>query len=525
MSSVVAGDDDVGQDLIFNSNPAVNGASTRVFSLRPGYCPVGAAESGAEGTSDDAIDARVDLTMDLGIVAPAGTGFAASELIRRYIVTGGFVANVPAGATTFALWSQDSTIGGAKDDPDQDGMPNLLEYALGTDPTTPLQPNNFSLTHDANTGSLTALLTQPSATHYDLIVSLETLTDITQAGNASAWKKLSMAAAVTINADGTLTRSYSNLENLLIFKGLNSGFLRLHVDLDANRDGIPEATVTSAIQGWGRQTFATGSRTFSMPLLNASSFTGQVSAVSSNEITLQYILTSLPAGSLYLDVLDGPLAGQRFDIDSTSSSGNTLVLQNAAQSYAGLVNAHISIRVHHTLAELLPPAVFSSADRVLFFDPAVSNYTTYTNSSGSWLNDVLSMNARPFAAHEAAMLQVRGSGTVLMFTGEVRQTKFVTPLVAGTQLIASTGWPVVTPAPVTGLSSGLTPESADRFRIWDGDTTPSASDYTGYYLDGSTSPPAWLPQNAPAPDAYLFPFHGFFLIRTAPLQLNQTQPW
>ena len=525
MSSVVAGDDDVGQDLIFNSNPAVNGASTRVFSLRPGYCPVGAAESGAEGTSDDAIDARVDLTMDLGIVAPAGTGFAASELIRRYIVTGGFVANVPAGATTFALWSQDSTIGGATDDPDQDGMPNLLEYALGTDPTTPLQPNRFSLTHDATTGSLTALLTQPSATHYDLIVSLETLSDITQAGNASAWKKLTMAVATTINADGTLTRAYSNLENLLVFKGLNSGFLRLHVDLDANRDGVPEATVTSAIQGWGRQTFATGSRTFSMPLLNASSFTGQVSAVSSNEITLQYILTTLPAGSLYLDVLDGPLAGQRFDIDSTSSSGNTLVLQNAAQSYAGLVNAHISIRVHHTLAELLPPAAFSSTDRILFFDPAVSNYTTYTNSSGSWLNDVLSMNARPFAAHEAAMLQVRGSGTVLMFTGEVRQTKFVTPLVAGTQLIASTAWPVVTPAPVTGLSSGLTPDSADRFRIWDGDTTPSASDYTGYYLDGSTTPPAWLPQNAPAPDAYLFPFHGYFLIRTAPLQLNQTQPW
>ncbi len=526
MSTVVLpADDDVGQDLIYNSNPAVNGASTRVFSLRPGYCPVGAAESGAEGNSDDAIDARVDLTMDLGIVAPSGTGFAASELIRRYIVTGGFVANVPAGATTFALWSQDSTIGGATDDPDQDGMPNLLEYALGTDPTTPLQPNHFSLTHDATTGSLTALLTQPSATHYDLIISLETLTDITQAGNASAWKKLTMAVASTINADGTITRAYSNLENLLVFQGLDSGFLRLNVGLDANRDGIPEATVTSAIQGWGHQTFATGSRTFSMPLLNASSFTGQVSAVSSNQITLQYILTTLPAGSLYLDVLDGPLAGQRFDIDATSSSGNTLVLQNTSQSYAGLVNAHISIRVHHTLAELLPPAAFSNSDRVLFFDPSVSNYTTYTNSSGTWLNDVLSMNARPFAAHEAAMLQVRGSGTALMFTGEVRQTKFVTPLVAGTQLIASTPWPVVTPAPVTGLSSGLTPDSADRFRIWDGDTTPSASDYTGYYLDGSTTPPAWLPQNAPAPDAYLFPFHGYFLIRTAPLQLNQTQPW
>ena len=113
MSSVIAGDDNVGQDLIFNNSPAVNGASTGLFTLRPGFCPVGAAESGAEGSTDDATDASVDLTRDLGIVAPAGTGFAASTAIRRYIITGGFTASVLPGATTFALWSQDGTIGGA----------------------------------------------------------------------------------------------------------------------------------------------------------------------------------------------------------------------------------------------------------------------------------------------------------------------------------------------------------------------------------------------------------------------------
>jgi hypothetical protein len=523
MPTVVAGDDDVGQDLIFNNNPAVNGASTAVFTLRPGFCPVGTAESGMEGTIDDAIDARVDLTRDLGVVAPAGTGFAASDAIRRYIITGGFTASVLPGASTFATWSQGSDIGGATADPDEDGLPNLLEYALGTDPASPLQSNRFSLTHDASTGTLIALLTQPTATHDDLIITLETLTDLSKATDASAWKKLTMASTTTINADGTLTRSYSNLEKLLVFKGLDAGCIRLHVDLDANRDGVPEATVTSAIQGWGRQFFATGSRTFSMPLLNSAFFTGRVVSVSANELMLPAILT-LPAGSLYLEVLDGPLAGQRFEIDATSSSGNTVVLQSTSQSYAGLANAHISIRVHHTLAELLPPAAFGSDDRVLFFDSTASNYTTLTNSSGYWLSEVLSMNARPFAAHEAALVQIRGSGTALMFTGEVRLTSFVTPLVAGTQLIAP-GWPVLTPAPVTGLTSGLSPDSADRFRIWDGDLTPGASDYTGYYLDATTTPPAWLPQTTPAPAATIQPFHGFFLIRTAPLPLNQLPPW
>ena len=523
MSSVVAGDDDVGQDLLFNNSPAVNGASTGLFTLRPGFCPVGAAESGAEGSTDDSMDASIDLTRDLGIVAPAGTGFAASTTIRRYIVTGGFTASVLPGASTFATWSQDSNIGGATADPDEDGIANLLEYALGTDPASPLQPNRFALTHDATTGTLIALLTLPSATHDDLIISLETLTDLSKAADASAWKKLTMAVTTTLNADGTLTRSYSNLEKLLVFKGLDAGYIRLHVDLDANRDGVPEATVTSGIQGWSRQSFAPGSRTFSMPLLNAAFFTGRVGAVSANEVMLQAIIT-LPAGSFYLETLDGPLAGQRFDIDATSSSGNTVVLQNTSQSYAGLANARISIRQHHTLGELLPSAAFSSEDRVLFFDPAASNYTTLTNSNGYWLSDVLSMNARPFAAHEAAMVQVRGAGNTLMFTGEVRLTNYVTPLVAGTQLVAP-GWPVATPAPVNGLSSGLTPDAADRFRLWDGDTTPDASSYTGYYLDGTTTPPAWLPQTTPAPAANVQPFHGFFLIRTAPLHLNQAAPW
>jgi hypothetical protein len=260
-----------------------------------------------------------------------------------------------------------------------------------------------------------------------------------------------------------------------------------------------------------------------MPLLNAAFFTGRAVSVSANEIMLPAIIT-LPAGSFYLEALDGPLAGQRFDIDSTSSSGNTVVLQNTSQSYAGIANARICIRQHHTLGELLPSTAFSSKDRVLFFDPAASNYTTLTNSNGYWLSDVLNMNARPFAAHEAAMVQVRGAGNALMFTGEVRLTNYVTPLVAGTQLVAP-GWPVATPAPVNGLTSGLTPDAADRFRLWDGDTTPDASSYTGYYLDGTTTPPTWLPQTTPAPAAIAQPFRGFFLIRSAPLQLNQTAPW
>ena len=523
MSTVVAGDDDAGQDLLFNSEPAVNGVSTAVFSLRPGQCPSGAAESGGEGTIDDEIDGRVDLTRDLGVIAPAGTGFAASERIRRHLITGGFTATVLQGASTFAIWSQDGSIGSATDDPDEDGLANLLEYALGTDPVNPLHPQRFTLTQDS-AGGIVALLTQPVTTRDDIIVKLETLTDLTQAADPAAWKRLSIAATTTFNGDDTLTRQYASLEKLLVFKGLDAGFVRLKIELDANRDGVPEAAVTSAIHAWSRQTFATGTRTFSMPLLKPAVFTGRVRSVSGKEIVLPYILT-LPAGSHYLEVVDGTLAGQRFEIDATASSGNTLVLQAAAPSFAALADARVIVRPHNTLGEVLHPAAFTAEDRVLFFDNATNNFTTLTHGGDDWLNDILGMNARPFAAHEAALVQVRGPGTILTFTGVVRASNFATPLASGTQLIAP-GWPTSIAAPVEGLRSGPTPETADRLRLWNGDTTPESSGYTSYYLDSTTTPPSWQSQTGePAAAPFQNAFHGLFLIRETPLWLHQNAPW
>jgi hypothetical protein len=123
MSVAVPGDDNVGQDLLFNNNPAVNGASSAVFTLRPGLCPVGSAEPGGEGTLDDAIDGRVDLTRDLGVIAPAGSGFAAGERARRWLVMDGTSGSVQTNANTFATWSQTHALGGPNDDADEDGPP------------------------------------------------------------------------------------------------------------------------------------------------------------------------------------------------------------------------------------------------------------------------------------------------------------------------------------------------------------------------------------------------------------------
>jgi hypothetical protein len=521
MPAVVAGDDDVGQDLVSNNNPAVNGASTAVFTLRPGMCPVGAAESGGEGTIDDAMDARVDLTRDLGVVAPAGSGFASSERIRRHIITGGFTASVLPGAATFATWAQDGAIGGPSADPDEDGIPNLIEYALGTDPTSPLHAQRFALTVEKSTGSIVAHITQEVTTHDDVAIRIESLTDLTKAADPAAWKRVSVAPTTTINSDSSMTRHYANLEKLLVFKGLDTGFLRLTIELDADRDGTVEASASSAIHAWSRQTFATGTRTFSMPLLQAPTHTGRIASVSGQELVFPSFIT-LPSGSHYLDVIDGPYAGQRFEIDSQASYGNTIVLQTIAPLLAG---SRVTIRPHHTLAELLPPASFGAEDRVLFFDNATNNFSTLASDSADWLDGAVNMNARPFAPHEAAMVKVTTAGTTILFTGEVRANNFVTPLNPGAQLIAP-GWPTATAAPVTGLRSGPAPENADRLRLWNGDLTPGANDYTSYYLDNNGTTPSWKPQTAPpAPAPQPNAFHGLFLIREQPLLMNQEAPW
>jgi hypothetical protein len=333
-----------------------------------------------------------------------------------------------------------------------------------------------------------------------------------------------MATTTTFNGDDTLTRHYSGLERLLVFKGRDTGFIRLNVGLDADRNGVPEASTATPAHAWSRQTFATGMRTFSMPLLKPAVFTGRVSSVLANEVMLPAILT-LPAGSLYLEALDGALAGQRFEIDSALSSGNTLVLHEDGRSLNGLTASRVVIRPHHMLAELLPLAAFTAGDRVLVFDTAINNFTPLVQNGDAWSDGVLSMNTRPFPPHEAVLVDVRGESASLFLTGEVRAADFVIPLVPGAQLTGS-GWPAARSAPVTGLRSGATSDTADRLRLWNGDIATEVVGYSGYYLDNSTNPPSWQPQDAAtAPLPPLPPFHGFFLIREEPLLLKSVVPW
>ena len=510
MAAVTLGDDDAGQDLIFNSAPTVNGASTGVFSVRPGFAPVGTAESGADGGFDDDEDDRVDLTRDLGFASPLGSGFASSSRTVRVLSTNEG-STQDSSSATLMTWSQTRKIGGPLDDPDADGSTNLLEYALGTDPLSGLGVERIRLEDVPATSRLELALTRPNSPQEDIVVSIEALTDLAAASDPSAWTRLTLPAAAAFNADGTVTRRYADIAAA---SGSDTGFVRVRVELDADRDGTSEATAFSPVLGWGRQTFAPGTRTFSMPLLRHALFTGRAAGLIGREISLPVSLT-LPAGSHYLEILDGALVGRYFEIDAAASSGAVIALtQNAPPEILG---ARIAIRTHWTLAALLPPDEFAAEDRLQLFDPATSAYTTLTLVDGTWSDDLLGMNSRPLSPQEALLVQTRDSAVVRTFTGELRLSPLPLPTAAGTRLIG-TGWPAVLTAPVTGLHADTTPELADRLRLWNGDTTPGAGGYSGFYLDDTSGTAVWRQQAAESSleTPQLPPFHGFFLIRVSP---------
>ena len=69
------GDDDVGEDGLNDSSPQANGVSTAEVFLVAGVAPTALnGETGVDNTSDDTVDAAVDLTVDFGFQDPVSVG-------------------------------------------------------------------------------------------------------------------------------------------------------------------------------------------------------------------------------------------------------------------------------------------------------------------------------------------------------------------------------------------------------------------------------------------------------------------
>ncbi|MCX6858481.1 MAG: GEVED domain-containing protein, partial [Verrucomicrobia bacterium] len=334
LTSVVAGDDNIGQDLLNATTPATTGASTAVFTLTVGTEPTGASEPGFEGNVDDAfIDSNYDFTLDLGLRSPAGVGFPLAERNRNstvMMVAQDSAASAVTAAATFSTWKTTHA------DTDADFYPQLLEYALDTDPTDGRSGAGKVTLESSITGNADALFTRPASGRADIRYDLEVSTGLT------TWSKLTATPQLSIGSDGRQIVRYPAIQNAPAFAGSMSGFVRLKVSLDADLNGTAEDTATSPVLMFSRETFPVGQRSFSMPLMKGELFVGNVTS-SGSTLTLPVAVTL--SGESFIEDLS---TGSIHEINEAASTSTQITLTDSPTTSL----TRIALRAHHTLASL-----------------------------------------------------------------------------------------------------------------------------------------------------------------------------
>ncbi len=387
---------------------------------------------------------------------------------------------------------------------DGDAYDDLAEFALGTDPASGVA---------GASGLRLAVAADTVSASYRRPIGLPGLTYVVEASSdLLAWIDVPAGlTTVTQNSDGTET---IDLAQPAAIPGLSAtrGYLRLRFNLAS-----PVAVSRTVPVGWSRTALHAGYQTFGASLLQPALFGGKVTAVNGAAGTLT-LSSPLPPGLLspdkpcFIEFVDGPAEGQRFDLDPAASTGNSIAALAAPTRNtlpalpANVTGSRITLRPHRTLGGLFDIARFAGAlnpggaDQLHFFDgQAYSIY--YALDLGSALpsqkrwalvggSPSANQGLRIVAPGVGCFVRRAGASSLSVFvTGEVRANRFVQPLVQGSNLIAE-GFPTVQSPNQRGLlaSNGFlgasSPNNADRLYLWAGETgTGNAFYNTYFYLD------------------------------------------
>lgn len=252
--------------------------------------------------------------------------------------------HAPAG--TFGAWMEGidwQGVDSAHDaDADGDGLPNLLEYALGRDPLRADGTGAGSLGRDAATGRLTLTFTRiadPALTY-----AVEASTDL------KTWTPVSVSTGAA-NVAGVVT--VTDTDSAAVGR-----FLRLLVSVN----GAPEAAA-SIPTGEVRLTLPANSDTHvGLPMVRPAVWTGRVASVDGNAIGLEgadfapSALTYAPgirSDTHYLQFLSGEAIGHHSTV--LGNAANTVTTE-FEPDLTGLIRAgdRVVIRPYWTLGTLLP---------------------------------------------------------------------------------------------------------------------------------------------------------------------------
>ncbi len=487
LEGVQVGDDNGGENGIDEPTPAVNGIFSSVVTLRSGAAPVGAAEGGIAGASDNADDANGDLTLDFGFYSLCPTTFSAFQ-------------------TAWSLGTED----GAADNPDGDIHDNLLEFALCEDPTSGVRTTlGFCVDPNPATNTYRVRFRRPAGVQ-NTTYTLEIIGDL--ADSPAGWTDVTDApSSITPNGDGTETVTYLNIEGQPGVTGTR-GFVRLRVDSTA-----PVATARTEVMGWTDYT-AENCATYSNPFLKKEIFSGTVSAGSTtlnvaDSVGSSSIYAQLdPSKCYFVEVVGGPWEGHRFEVSVPATTAITIAIDtgsgtNTLTTIPSLAGSPIVLREHFTFAELFPTsgllrgADAGSADNILAFTNGVG-WTTWfvanVSLPGIWVE-----SGDPFLQDAGDRCLPPGVGVffhrrslaALTFSpyGVVRDTAFAQPLPTGCTLVGS-AYPVAqSPASrvmttANGFTGSRDLNSSDQVQLWKGDEEPDQLCYVTSWLLHAAAP-------------------------------------
>jgi protocatechuate 3,4-dioxygenase beta subunit len=446
--------------------------------------------------------------------------------------------------STFAQWQAQNPLNGQNgpsSNPDMDGLANLVEYALGTAANSGLQPFTVFRLEENAQGGVDAVAIRRTAPRGDVTLRVQGSVHPT---TAAAWTALTTPSTITPLDGGLEEVRFANVHTASTFSGLTQGCVRLRVSLDADLNGTPEATAHSETQVFAILRFPPGQSTFSQPLVKPDLYTGVITSVTADGLTIalpdtrEDISSHLAGRPYYAHILTGAHAGQRLEMDEAQCSRSRLhVLPGHALSTlttlpSTLSGARIAVRSHYTLSQLMPAYTFtaarspSSADRIIFFaNNSFSSHwlTAGTTGAKHWsLNSDATLadtGSRVVPPGEAMLLHVRSASATRVITGTYRTAPLTLKVSAASQFIGTGAIAAQSPGSLryttgTGFTSGDTSAQADRLRLWQGDATVGATGYMNYFLHSSghwvQESDAGLVSQDAAP--FLQAFRGIFLV-------------
>jgi hypothetical protein len=483
-----------------------NGGGHLAASLGSGrlLALTGSLTKGAPGWFDVALSAAGPLSVGASytLATYASTDFVASDLTAsglsgfrgvfvvgptalQFLVTG---VGDTAAYTDWAYHNLPPGQQGATDDPDGDGLANLLEFELGLDAI------------GAGGDGIRAVTVDVAGQTYPAVV----YTHRADSGGAALGVRVAGApdfAALLDSVEVSAAPRGDGNDEVVVRSAVPLStrprqFFRLAATLPASPTS-DAATVLSAPVGVLGGSATRGESGFAAPLIAEDVFVGTVESNTASAVTFAHasdVVALLTAGApYYMEVLTGAWQGERFDVDvaGTASAGGAAVALRLGPSSlstrpalapGALAGAHGAIRPHLTLARLqslFRPGLrgrdlFLLADGVWVFEGGDLAFYFLRADGATWsrVGAAGDQRGKVIPPDVSVLVETKSAVQSWIQAGKVRTNAFRKNLVPGFQAFA-TGFPVdLSPAQVRAFVDPAAP-AATR---WNGSNSALLAD-------------------------------------------------